>query len=189
MAIIDYGPVGIVPKYAYDANTTYGFLEVVTADNCLFMSLKPANLGNALPTTTDVNQYWWRILDGRGTANAQAKADLAEAAAGRASAAAELAEQTDVATLQAGFSAALTVIQAQIQGIQTALQNLGTTSAVLIDSEDGYKVSGQPIMTLGTGAPSAVPLAVGCFYFDTANRALYVSKAVTGSTSDWAQVA
>jgi len=79
-------------------------------------------------------------------------------------------------------------LAAKIDGLLSYLGNLGTTKAVLIDSEDGYVICGQPLMTVADGAPTAAPLAKGCFWYDQTNKALYVSKAVTGSVSDWGVV-
>lgn len=91
-------------------------------------------------------------------------------------------DQMDVA-LQATISLA-----AKLEGLLTYLGNLGEAKAVSLDAENGYMVCGQPLMTIADSAPDTAPLAKGCFWYDTTNKALYVSKSVTGSTSDWGVV-
>lgn len=186
MALLDLGKIGLTTGGAYNAATTYEALVGVRYNNSYWISKKPNNIGH----TPEANSEWWELaVDGSEVAAAAANAATAEAAAARANAAAELAEATDVAQLNAAFSAAVAALAARIEGLEEFTENLGSTSATLIDSENGYKVCGQSLMTIGAGAPSTAPLATGCFYFDTTNRVLYISKDVTGSTSDWSAAA
>lgn len=185
MALLDLGKIGFEPKDAYNAQTTYERLDCVRYNNSYWTSKQSNNTGH----TPEANSEWWEVqVDGSAVAAAATQAAAAEAAAARANTAAALAEQTDVGQLNATFSAAVAALAARVEGLEAFAENLGSTSATLIDSENGYKVCGQPLMTIAAGAPSTAPLAMGCFYFDTTNRILYVSKSVTGATSDWSAV-
>lgn len=75
--------------------------------------------------------------------------------------------------------------QAEIDGLKAQLAHLGETKATSIDFEESPKLLGQPMFALTDGAPAEVPHAVGLQRFDPATGTLYISKAVTNSTSDW----
>ena len=186
MALLDLGKIGFMPKGTYNAATTYERLDCVYYNNSYWTSKQSNNVGHAPAADSE----WWEIcVDGSDVAAAAANAALAEAAATRANTAAELAEQTDVAQLNATFSAAVAALAARIEGLEEFTENMGRTAATQIDSEEMPSVCGQGLVTIGAGAPSVPPKAVGCVYFDTTSRVLYVAKSVTNATSDWSAVA
>ena len=80
---------------------------------------------------------------------------------------------------------AVAALTADIQGLDTSLQNLGQAKAISFDAENGYMICGSPIFAVTDGAPSEPPVAVGLFRLDRNTGALYVSKDVTDSTADW----
>ena len=83
---------------------------------------------------------------------------------------------------------ALAQQQSEIDGLRENLKHLGEVKATTIDSENMPMVCGQPLVVVGSTAPTVVPMFKGQFYLNTTTPALYVAKAVTNSVNDWAQV-
>ncbi len=91
---------------------------------------------------------------------------------------------------QAVLAQAFAQIFGEIDGIKAALDNLGETRAVCINSEDMPKVQNYPMIIYGAGAPAApnVPAFVGQKYLDITNKKEYTAFSVTNSVSDWVLV-
>lgn len=81
MAKTNLGKVGLTPKKAYSADTTYERLDFVTAGDSSYVSLQDNNLGH--PVTDGA---WWQVL-----ASGAASTDAATAALDAAAAALEAA--------------------------------------------------------------------------------------------------
>lgn len=60
--------------------------------------------------------------------------------------------------------------------------NGGESKALSIDTVEFPKVCGVPMVTFGSGVPTAVPDYAGQFYIDSTNERLYVAVAVTNAT-------
>lgn len=84
MAKTNLGKVGLTPKKAYSADTTYERLDFVTAGDSSYVSLQDNNLGH--PVT---DEAWWQVL--ASGAASTAAAEVAQEAAEKANAAAEAA--------------------------------------------------------------------------------------------------
>lgn len=93
-----------------------------------------------------------------------------------------------ITTIDSTESAAIASLYAAVQGIAQYLAAMGDVTALSVDAENGFSICGQPLMTFGESAPDEAPKAKGCFFYDKTNKVLYVSAAVTGSTSDWQTV-
>lgn len=97
-----------------------------------------------------------------------------------------IAETTD--NIDNVGSVAMARLFALYDGLLELFASIGDIAPRSVDAENGYSVCGQPLMTIGESAPTGVPKAEGCFYYDKTNKVLYVSVAVTGSTNDWQTV-
>lgn len=75
MAKTNLGKVGLTPKKAYSADTTYERLDFVTAGDSSYVSLQDNNLGH--PVTDEV---WWQVL-ASGAASTEAATAALDAAA------------------------------------------------------------------------------------------------------------
>ena len=84
---INLGRVGFMPKGAYNPDTTYKRLAVVTYKNCTYASRKDGNVGHE-PVGDD--EWWQRIVDGQTAYDGAVKADNA---ADRANTSADEAER------------------------------------------------------------------------------------------------
>ena len=84
---------------------------------------------------------------------------------------------------------AIAALRRDLSGIQFDLAE-GTLDikARNLESEEVPRRLGQPIFALVDAAPTELPHSLGLLRFNPSNGALYVSKAVTGATSDWKQV-
>lgn len=69
--------------------------------------------------------------------------------------------------------------------LEATLDKIGDATAQNIDFANMPKLVGMDWITFGTTAPSITPTCMGQIYVDTTNRAVYIAKAVTLSTSDW----
>ena len=84
---------------------------------------------------------------------------------------------------------ALTALKAEHDAfVMMVKTNMGNVNGITFDAQDGFKICGQKMFDLVTGAPTEIPVTVGLYRFDASTGALYVSKSVTNSTSDWKQV-
>ena len=83
MAKTNLGKVGLTPKKAYSADTTYERLDFVTAGDSSYVSLQDNNLGH--PVTDGA---WWQVLASGAASTDAATAALAAAAAALEAAAA-----------------------------------------------------------------------------------------------------
>ena len=84
---------------------------------------------------------------------------------------------------------AITGLRMDLAGIQSDLaEGALDIKARSVDSETVLKQQGQPLFALVNSAPTELPYSLGLMRFNPSNGALYVSKAVTGATSDWKQV-
>lgn len=96
MAKTNLGKVGLTPKKAYSADTTYERLDFVTAGDSSYVSLQDNNLGH--PVT---DEAWWQVL-ASGAASTAAAEDARQAAANAntaAEAAAPVIEEIEGATV------------------------------------------------------------------------------------------
>ena len=76
MAKTNLGKVGLTPKKAYSADTTYERLDFVTAGDSSYVSLQDNNLGH--PVTDGA---WWQVLASGAASTDAATAALDAAAA------------------------------------------------------------------------------------------------------------
>ena len=84
---------------------------------------------------------------------------------------------------------ALTALKAEHDAfVMMVKTNMGNVNGITFDAQDGFKICGQKMFDLVTGAPTEIPVTVGLYRFDASTGALYVSKSATNSTSDWKQV-
>ena len=67
-------------------------------------------------------------------------------------------------------------------------EGLLNLKAVTFDAENGFLIMGQKMFDLVTEAPTELPKAIGLVRFNASAGACYLSKAVTGSTGDWALI-
>lgn len=83
---------------------------------------------------------------------------------------------------------AIAELRKEVDTLTYALKHQGDVKANSVDVVDGYNIIGQNMFDVVTSAPTELPNAKGLFRYDTVNKALYVSKSVTNSTSDWSIV-
>lgn len=83
---------------------------------------------------------------------------------------------------------AIAELRKEVDTLAYALKYQGDVKANSVDVVDGYNIIGQKMFDVVTSAPTELPNAKGLFRYDTVNKALYVSKSVTNSTSDWSIV-
>lgn len=86
---------------------------------------------------------------------------------------------------QAVIAQAFAQMQAEIAGLKSQLSNLGAAYAKSVNVAEEYKVCGAPIVVKGDGAPVDPPMFIGQFYLDKSAPAVYISKSLTNSVSDW----
>ena len=135
-----------------------------------------------------VNGAGWEINI---SALSQQIEQVAEAAAEAAAAAvlAAKADKTDVDNANLVVAEAIAALRRDISGVQKMLsENAGDLNVKTIDVEEGSFQLGQKQFALVTSAPTEIPRSTGLMRFNPSNGALYVSKSVTNSTSDWVRV-
>ena len=116
----------------------------------------------------------------------------ASEAAAEAAVAASLAlkaDKSDVDDAHLVLAEAVAALRRDISGIQKTLtENAGDLKVKTIDVEEGSFQLGQTQFALVTSAPTEIPRSTGLMRFNPSNGALYISKSVTNSTSDWVRV-
>lgn len=65
------------------------------------------------------------------------------------------------------------------------LDGMSAVKGITFDAEDGFLILGQKMFDLISGAPTELPKSIGLIRFDAETGACFMSKAVTGATSDW----
>ena len=87
------------------------------------------------------------------------------------------------------LAAALQQLNTDLIGLRSMLtNNAGTLKAVGLELETLPIIMGEPLETIGSGAPSITPEFIGQRYYDSSNNKEYVAVAVTASTNDWRAV-
>jgi len=71
---------------------------------------------------------------------------------------------------------------------RTLAEGQAALKAVTFDAEDGFMIMGQKMFDVVSAAPTEIPKAIGLVRFNPETGACYLSKAVTGSTGDWALI-
>ncbi len=118
---------------------------------------------------------------------AQVAVDAAEAAV--ALSLATKADKSNVDDANLVVAEAIAALRRDISGIQKILsENAGDLNVKTIDVEEGSFQLGQKQFALVTSAPTEIPKSKGLMRLNPSNGALYVSKSVTNSTSDWVRV-
>jgi len=80
---------------------------------------------------------------------------------------------------------ALLQLRADMDGLKKRLDE----APKWVDTDYGYTIKGQKMFDLTSGAPDYVPLSKGLIRMDASTGHVWVSTAVTNSTSDWKQIA
>lgn len=172
-------------KYSIDLNATQTIADCAAATAAANVAAAAATTAaGKAPYIDETTGTWW-TWDPTAASGAGAYVDSEVAADPQTT----KADKSDVDNANLVIAEAIAALRRDIVGLQRLLsENAGDLNVKTIDVEEGSFQLGQKQFALVTSAPTEIPRSTGLMRFNPSNGALYVSKSVTNSTSDWVRV-